>query len=52
MKIMSIYAVYKEAFGDRELERLFTTYDKAREYISSKKDWDGTMIIKELEIED
>ncbi|EEA86019.1 hypothetical protein [Peptacetobacter hiranonis] len=50
MKLMSIFLVFKESMGERELEKVFSSYDKAREYISGKE-WNGVMSIKEIEVE-
>ena len=50
MKLMSIFLVFKESMGERELEKVFSSYDKAREYISGKE-WNRVMSIKEIEVE-
>ena len=50
MKLMSIFLVFKESMGERELEKVFSSYDKAREYISGRE-WNGVMSIKEIEVE-
>lgn len=52
MKLMSIFLVFKESMGERELEKVFSSYDKARDYILGKSEWNGIMSIKEIEVED
>ena len=51
MKLMSIFLVFKENMGERELEKVFSSYDKARDYILGKSEWNGVMSIKEIEVE-
>lgn len=51
MKFMSIFLVFKESMGEKELEKVFSSYDKARDYILSKDEWNGIMSIKELDVE-
>ncbi len=48
---MRVFAVYTESFGEKELEKLFKTYDKARDYILGKEKFNGVMSIKELDVE-
>lgn len=52
MKLTSIFAVYRESFGEKELEKIFSSYDKARDYILVKEEWKGVMTIKELDVEE
>lgn len=51
MKLMSIFLVYEETFGEKELKKVFSSYDKARDYILGKSEWNGVMSIKEIEVE-
>ena len=52
MKLTSIFAVYRESFGEKELEKIFSSYDKTRDYIIAKKEWIGLMILIDLDVEE